>query len=134
MHHNIIIIICDPRCLSKIAGHLDEPLLEVIALAVEKRVSSCKTQDRHVIGYDDFGGEMQIALALHYNRKTPMEGALQPGLGICNLDSAQASQMIVLCQVSILSPNSTRICQYYQTSRKDSVICFVRLTDRKSAQ
>ena len=48
VHHDMTscsIIICDPHCLSEIAGHLDEPLLEVVALAVEKRVSSCKTQD-----------------------------------------------------------------------------------------
>lgn len=46
MNHHIIIIICDPRLPSpRFAGHLDEPLLEVVALAVEKRVSSCKTQD-----------------------------------------------------------------------------------------
>lgn len=35
---------------------------------------------------------------------TPMEGALQPGLGICNLDSAQASQMIFF--LPSLSPNT----------------------------
>lgn len=109
MNHNIIIIICDQSLPIKDSpGHLDEPLLEVVALAVEKRVSSCKTQDNSAGMSSDmiiWGGRDKWILCVT-TLVTPMEGALQPGLGICNLDSAQASQMIVLCQVSILSPRT----------------------------
>ena len=135
MNHNIIIIICDQSLPIKDSpGHLDEPLLEVVALAVEKRVSSCKTQDNSAGMSSDmiiWGGRDKWILCVT-TLVTPMEGALQPGFGhLQPWQCASISNDCFMPSLYTVTSHDTRIYQYYQTSRSDPLICLV---DSKSTQ